>query len=418
MTVPEETMPSKNLAMRNTMGTRIWTAGVIAALLLAGCGGSATGPQAWIDAPQHNSTHPVAPMEIVLHGADPGGVAAVELSVNGEVLSRRPPDDASTPLVIQHVDWDPQAPGEYVLTARAQNHAGAWSPVAVANVTLTGPEVLAEIPGGPVILPSATFTPEPRQIIVPTWTPTPACVDKAGFVADVRVPDNTLLPPGGTFHKIWRLRNDGTCPWTDAYQVVFSDGDPMNNNTPLSLPGEVQPGDTVDIGVDMVAPSRDGTYRGNYLLQNPQGATFGVGASGQTPFYVQIVVGTRSTATLPPPPQPDTQPPSVSISHTPSGSSVPTGNTITFTANASDNVGVTRIDIWVTAPGQFPALAKTCNNTTSCSYTGGPYNTQGNLSYFAIAADAAGHETNSGGHTITIYIVIARAGDGWEGSRG
>ena len=76
---------------------------------------------------------------------------------------------------------------------------------------------------------------------------------------------------------------------------------------------------------------------------------------------------------------------------------------------------MTRIDIWVTAPGQFPVKAKTCNNTTSCSYTGGPYNTQGNLSYFAIAADAAGHETNSGAHTITIYIVIARASDGWFG---
>jgi len=405
-------MKSKDLAMRNTLATRIWTVGVIAALLLAGCGGSATGPQAWIDAPQHNSTHPVAPMEIVLHGADPGGVAAVELSVNGEVLSRRPPDDASTPLVTQHVDWDPQAPGDYVLTARAQNHAGAWSPAAVSNVTLTGPEVLVEIPGGPVILPSPTFTPEPRQVITPTWTPTPACVDKAKFVTDVTIPDNTLLAPGVAFQKIWRLRNDGNCDWNEEYKVVFTDGASMSNNTPLPIPGIVPPGSTVDLAVDMVAPSANGTYVGNYQIRNPQGVHFGVGASGQTPFYVQIVVGSGVTPTLPPPPQPDTQPPSVSISHTPSGSSIPTGKTITFTANASDNVGVTRIDIWVTAPSQFPVLAKTCNNTTSCSYTGGPYNSQGNLSYFAIAADAAGHETNSGAHTITIYIVIAQAGQG------
>ena len=394
-----------------------WMVGAIFGLLLSACGGSTSGPLAWIDAPQHGSSHPVAPMDIVLHAADPGGVAAVELSVNGEVLSRRPPNDASAPLVTQHVDWDPQTPGEYLLTARAQNHAGAWSPAAVSNVTLTGPEVLAEIPGGPVIVPSTTFTPEARALITPTWTltpswtPTPACLDKAAFIADVTIPDNTLLAPGVAFQKIWRLRNDGNCDWTEEYKVVFTDGASMSNNTPLPIPGVVPPGSTVDLAVDMVAPSANGTYVGNYQIRNPQGVHFGVGASGQTPFYVQIIVGSGVTPTLPPPPQPDTQPPSVSISHTPSGSSVPTGKTITFTANASDNVGVTRIDIWVTAPGQFPILAKTCNNTTSCSYTGGPYNTQGNLSYFAIAADAAGHETNSGAHTITIYIVIAQSGE-------
>ena len=350
-------------------------------------------------------------MDVVLHAADPSGVAAVELSVNGEVLSRRPPDNTSAPLVTHHVAWDPQAPGEYVLTARAQNHAGAWSTVATSNVTLTGPGALVEIPGGPLVVLTPTFTPSPAQIVTPTWTPTPACVDKAAFVADITIPDNTLIAPGAPFRKVWRLRNDGTCPWTEAYQVVFSDGAPMSNNTPLALPGVVAPGDTVDIRDALVAPLDPGSYRGNYLLRNPQGVLFGLGADAQTPFYVQIIVGTSPTVTLPPPPQPDTQAPSVNISHSPSGNSLPTGSTITFTANASDDVGVTRIDIWVTAPGQFPVLAKTCNNKTTCSYTGGPYNTQGNLSYFAIAADAAGHETNSGGHTIVIYVVVAWTGE-------
>jgi len=410
MTVPEEAMDSKDLAVRSNLATRIWTASVIAALLLAGCGGwaPASGPQAWIDSPQHNSTHALAPMDIVLHAADPGGVAAVELSVDGEVLSRRPPDDSSAPLVTHHVEWDPQAPGEYVLTARAQNHAGAWSTVATSNVTLTGPLTR---PVEPTARATPTWT--PTVLLTPTWTPTPACVDRATFIADVRIPDNTVITPGGTFVKVWRLRNDGTCPWTERYQVVFSDGAPMSNNTPVPMPSVVEPGATVDISLDLVAPLVDGTYRGNYLLRNPQGGVFGLGADGQTPFYVQIIVGRRAgiTPTLPPPPQPDTQPPSVSIAHSPSGNSLPTGSMITFTANASDNVGVTRIDIWVTAPGQFPVLAKTCNNTTTCSYAGGPYNTQGNLSYFAIAADAAGHETNSGGHTIVIYVVVARTGE-------
>jgi hypothetical protein len=62
----------------------------------------------------------------------------VELSVNGEVLTRRPPDSTSDPLVTFRADWDPQTPGEYVLVVSAQNHAGVWSAQSSTNVTLTG----------------------------------------------------------------------------------------------------------------------------------------------------------------------------------------------------------------------------------------------------------------------------------------
>ncbi|MBF8255824.1 MAG: N BRCA1 IG protein [Anaerolineales bacterium] len=377
-----------------------WISVTILAAILVGCGPATgtVGPQVWIDAPLHDSRHPVAPMEIVLHAGHPDGVAMIEVAVNGEVLSRRPPDNSKGPLVTFRADWDPQSPGEYLLAARAQDHSGAWGEATVNKVILTG-----AVPRASVVTPTTT----PTASASPPSTP--ACVDRAEFVTDVTFPDNQIVAPGAAFQKIWRLRNDGSCPWTERYQVVFVDGDSMNNNSPRPMPQIVQPGETVDLAVDMVAPSADGTYRGSYLLRNPQGQTFGLGRDGQTPFYVQIIVGQRRviTPTLPPAVV-DTQAPSVSVSHSPAGSSLPTGTSITFTATASDNVGVTRIDIWVTAPGQFPVLAKTCNNTTSCSTTGGPYNSMGTLSYFAIAADAAGHETNSGGQSITIYVVISQ----------
>ena len=392
--------------------THRWVLTVVAALLLAGCAGAtgAAGPQAWIDAPMNDSTHPLAPMEIVLHGADPDGVAMVELSVNGEVLSRRPPESTDLPLVTSRVAWDPRAPGEYTLTARAQNHAGVWSAQSSSRVTLAGPVARVEQPGPVTPRPSRT----PRPTVAPTrgvpTSPAPAvvCTDKARFVSDVTIPDNTVLAPGQGFTKVWRLRNDGTCTWNEAYQVVFVDGAAMSNNTPLSIPNIVAPGGTIYFAVDMVAPGGGGTYTGNYQIRNPQGIHFGVGSSGQTPFYVQIVVGAPSgPSPTAPPPAPDTQAPSVSVSHSPSGASIPTGTSITFTANASDNVGVTRIDLWVTAPGNFPVKVKTCNNANSCSYTGGPYPTAGNLSYFAVAADAAGHETNSSAGAIVLYVVIS-----------
>ncbi len=388
---------------------RLWGVVAVAGLALSGCGGSGgggAGLQAWFDAPMNDSVHPVAPMEIVLHAADPGGVAMVEVSVNGEVLSRRPPDDISNPLVTFRADWDPQAPGEYLLAVRAQNHAGVWSAESSTSVTLTGPATRVQQP--PLVTPRPSRTPPPA--VEPTRRPTPApaaCTDAAKFIADVTIPDNTNLPAGAPFTKIWRLRNDGTCTWNEEYKVVFTDGAPMNNPTPLSIPNLVAPGGTIDIAVDLVAPSASGSYTGNYQIRNPQGVHFGVGASGQTPFYVKIVVGAPSGPSPTAPPVADTQAPSVSISHSPSGNTVSTTQAITFTANASDNVGVTRIDIYVAAPGAFPGVAKTCNNTTSCSYTGGPYGTQGNLSYYAVARDAAGNQTTSSVTTIVIYIVVS-----------
>jgi hypothetical protein len=390
-----------------SIAARFWAGLSLAGVLLSACSSptGAVGPQAWIDAPMDQSRHPLAPLEVVLHAADPGGVAMVELSINDEVLSRRPPDSTSEELVTVRIDWDPQAAGDYMLVARAQNQAGAWSGQASSRVTI-GPAAVR--PGGPVTVLTPTFTPTGAQLVTPTWTPAPACVDQAAFVADVTIPDNTQMASGQSFTKVWRLRNDGTCPWNEEYQVVFVDGAAMSNNTPLSIANTVQPGATVDLSVELVAPSSAGTYTGNYQIRNPQGDLFGVGGNGQTPFYVRIVVGAPSgpSPTAPPPP-PDTQPPSVSVSHSPSGGSIPTGTSITFSANASDNVGVTRIDLWVTAPGGWPTKVKTCNNKNTCSYTGGPYTSAGNLSYFAVAADAAGHETNSSAGTIVLYVVIS-----------
>jgi hypothetical protein len=399
-------MKPKRTGVRKLRASRLGVIGMVAGLVVAGCTqpvSTSSGPQAWIDAPLHESTHPVAPMEVVVHGADPGGVAMIELSVNGEVLSRKPPPDTAAALITSKVLWDPLAAGQYVLVARSQNHAGVWGAQTSSVVTLVEPEALVEVELPVGITPSATAP--VREL--PTTTPTPACLDRAGFVADVTIPDNTNLAPGQGFTKTWRLRNDGNCPWDETYSVVFVDGAPMSNPTPVPIPNVVQPGGTVDISLPLVAPGSPGTHRSNYQIRNPQGVHFGVGQSGQTPFYVQIVIGATPTS-APPRPQPDTQAPSVSVSHSPSGSALPVGSTITFTANASDNVGVSRIDLWVTAPGGWPTKVKTCTNTTSCSHTGGPYNTVGNLSYFAVAADAAGHETNSAAGAIQIYYVIAR----------
>jgi hypothetical protein len=135
-------------------------------------------------------------------------------------------------------------------------------------------------------------TPEPTTTPIPTPIPTGiSCSDLAIFVQDVTIPDNTNIQPGKTFEKVWRLRNNGTCTWTTAYNLVFHSGHTMGGPASVSIPSDVAPGKTVDLKVNMVAPVTNGTYRGNWMLSNTTGALFGIGENGDKPFWVQIVVG-------------------------------------------------------------------------------------------------------------------------------
>jgi len=99
----------------------------------------------------------------------------------------------------------------------------------------------------------------------------------------VTVPDDTVFSPNQTFTKTWRLKNTGTCSWTPSYAVAFSDGNSMNGPATQALVGNVNPGQTVDISVNLTAPADPGTYTGNYRLRNAAGLLF-------TKFYVRIKV--------------------------------------------------------------------------------------------------------------------------------
>ena len=67
----------------------------------------------------------------------------------------------------------------------------------------------------------------------------------------------------------------------------------------VRLPINVVPGATVDISLNMTAPSAVGSYRGYWIFQNDAGSPFGVGALGNDPWFVDIVV---AEATVTPPP--------------------------------------------------------------------------------------------------------------------
>jgi len=129
---------------------------------------------------------------------------------------------------------------------------------------------------------------------VPTIAPTPvACTDKAEFVRDVTFPDGTRLDPGATFSKTWRFLNNGTCTWTPEYAIVFVSGSSMQGARITSLPGQVPAGSEVDLTLPLQAPASNGDYEGFWKLRDGNGNLFGIGDSGNSPFWVSIKVGPK-----------------------------------------------------------------------------------------------------------------------------
>lgn len=175
--------------------------------------------------------------------------------------------------------------------------------------TLAAETVSAELTRAAEATPDQTSTPSPPpasatpEVTATEVGPSPTagsagCTDRASFVTDVTIPDDTVMSPGETFTKTWRLRNTGTCTWTTDYDLVFDTGNAMSGPAAKALPGSVAPNSTVDISVNLTAPSSNGTYRGNYKLRNEDGILFGIGSSANVAFWVQIVVGPTPTPTL------------------------------------------------------------------------------------------------------------------------
>lgn len=128
-----------------------------------------------------------------------------------------------------------------------------------------------------------------------TSTPVTRC-EWADFVADATYPDGSVIGRNEPFTKVWRLKNIGTCSWTTSYALVFVDGDAMSAPVAVALMGTVNPGQTVDIPVNLISPSKDGRYKGFFKLRNAAGVLFGVGNAASTAFWVDVKVSGENFA--------------------------------------------------------------------------------------------------------------------------
>lgn len=99
----------------------------------------ASGPRSWIDRPLEGSEYPLGrPIPIRWHATDPHGVQQVEIRVNGQVFLTSKEFDHTSQLVNQEIDWNPTAPGEYLIEVLSTGLDGSKGLLARNRVTVLG----------------------------------------------------------------------------------------------------------------------------------------------------------------------------------------------------------------------------------------------------------------------------------------
>ena len=238
--------------------------------------------------------------------------------------------------------------------------------------------VLSATPIGGVVTPTftqlstpATLTPIPGPVSTntPVATATSNC-NNMQFITDVTIPDGTVMAPSQAFTKIWRIKNVGTCSWTPSYAIVFSSGNSMSGPATQALTGNVNPGQTLDVPVNLISPAILGDYTAYWKLRDGSGVLF-------DQFYVQIKVQNPVIAT-------NTLPPAIvfavtSVTFSVTGTCPNFSYTYNITTNGAGTVTSHRVFsnplTTDTLPRTFTFLAAGTQSVTETVYMGAPATT-------------------------------------------
>ena len=184
----------------------------------------------------------------------------------------------------------------------------------VAQTVMANPTIQSALnppPDTPTTPPTATLGPvalDPTETAVPTLAPTATSTPPAPTVTFTSVPtqskvvqptvpqsDQALLlyakpaaythfKPGESFDAVWTFKNVGMKTWTNEYFLTFAGGEEMVTKGEVDMvSGDVHPGSTTQLFLDMVAPSSPGTYTTKFAFYNDNRFVFGV-------FYIVIIV--------------------------------------------------------------------------------------------------------------------------------
>jgi len=228
--------------------------GVAAAMALKGQVGIRTPTAAVVSSPTSTPTVPPAtPTPPVFKGTVKGDTAAVYPS----------PTNSVAPIG--------GLPPGTLLIVRARSADNAWLRVETTDGTVAGWVSTDSVDLGGTLLsaiPQAALVGAPTP--TPNLTATAAACKPHAQVSDVTVPDGTQFKPGEAFIKTWRFTSSGNCKWENGTTLTFQSGEKFG--APDSVPVEaVEVGKSVEVSVDMKAPTAYGTYTGVWALKRPSG---------------------------------------------------------------------------------------------------------------------------------------------------
>lgn len=145
------------------------------------------------------------------------------------------------------------------VAARETEIAASWSPTPLPTDT-PAPTLT---PAFPTLAPFPTSTPRP---IGGGYLPTPSEFECA--VVDKSPADNTLFKPRKDFDIRFFIRNSGTKPWSQGWDLLFDSGTNMLNPEHVYELPRVKPGETVGPFVfDGLSPNKAGTFTMTFKVQ-------------------------------------------------------------------------------------------------------------------------------------------------------
>lgn len=125
--------------------------------------------------------------------------------------------------------------------------------------------------------PTPTFTPTytstPTEMIFPLCDSNPKYDNK--FIEDLTFPDGSNVTANEKFIKIWKIENSGTCPWVEGFSLQPFRGSIDEIWEITQSKDYVFPGDTVDISIEIQAPSQGRNWGGCWKMQKDDGSAFG-----------------------------------------------------------------------------------------------------------------------------------------------
>jgi hypothetical protein len=240
---------------------------------------------------------------------------------------------------------------------------------------------------------AVSLTPSATQTSATTPIPPGLSGDRAIYVADVTIPDGTVIAPGATFKKTWKLQNAGSSTWSTSYSFAFISGEKMGSITSVPLAQAVSPGAQIEISVDMVAPTNSGSYQSYWKMKNSAGQFF------NDSVYVLITVGSGGA-------NPTATPGTPVGTLSPTSTGIP-ANPITSLSMSVDNP---------TFNGQCPhtfifTAALSLNQTATLTYKlEAGSDTPG---FVFILPDPQTHTFDSGTYSLPSQLTFTSTGSGW-----